>query len=162
VHVAQVLESGAFFIAHAAGEIRISQALVAGGFGHILQDTELLANHLLAVPGHLLHTGQDFAFDVIALLGSEAAPGIFFFAKVGALRGGHAIPLIELLANFALFVGREILERPAILKNLVALTRAEGTHLVNPRASSTDAHLLTWRQFCAVVHSRAIGIVVEI
>ena len=136
------MQRGFLFVAHAAGEVRVVQALIAGGFRHIFQDTELLLDHLLAVPGHLLHPRQDVVLDVLALLGSQISPGTFFFAKVGALCGTHAVPLIELLADFGLLIGRKILKCFAVLQNIVALFGTQRTHLIHPGPGAPDAQLL--------------------
>ncbi len=142
MHVTQIVQCCLLFIAHAAGKVGIVESLVASGFGHVFEHAQFLANHLLAVPGHLLHLGQNFIFDVIALLGSQISPGIFFFAEVGTLYRGHAIPLIELLANLILLVGRKALKRLTLLQDTVALLWAERAHLVHPGSSSAHAHFL--------------------
>lgn len=142
MHVTQVLQGGFFLLGHALGEIRISEALVACGLRHILQDTEFLLDHLLAVPGHLLHFRQHIIFDVVALLRSQIAPSLFLVVQIGALGRRHVIPLIELLANLGLLIGRQILKRSAVLQNAFALCGCHRTHLVNPGTSCSHAQLL--------------------
>jgi hypothetical protein len=145
VGVAQIPQRGLLFIAQAACEIRVVQALIARGFRHVLQDAELLLDDLLAIPGHLAPAGQNIALDVLALLRSEVAPGGFFLAQVGLLRGRHAIPLIELLANLTLLVRRQILKGMAVLQNVLPLLRRKIAHLVYPGTRGAYSELLARR-----------------
>lgn len=123
MHVAQVLQRGFFLIGHTLGKIRIGKALIARGLWHVLQDAKLLFDHLLAIPRHLPHLRQYIILNVVALLRCEASPRSLLLLKVCPLRRGHMIPLIELLANLGLLVGRQILERLAILQHAFALLR---------------------------------------
>src|SRR5258707_12200557 len=123
VRMAQVLQSGTFFVAEAAVEIRIVQALIAGRLRHILQHTQLLLDYLLAIPRHLAPPGQYVVFDVLALLWRQAAPSAFLLLQISFLRRIHVVPLAELLANPALLIGRETLERLAVLQDTLALLR---------------------------------------
>jgi hypothetical protein len=145
VHVAQILQRRFLFVAHTPGEIGIVEPLIARRLWHIFQDAELLLDHLLAVPGHLLHTWQNVALDVFALLGSQISPGVFFFAEVGALRRAHAVPLIELLADFGLLIRRKILKGLAVLQDIVALLRTQRAHLVHPGPRRSHPKLLPAR-----------------
>jgi len=52
------------------------------------------------------------------------------------------IPLVELLANSALLVGREILKRFAVLEHALALLRRKITHLVHPGTRRAHPKLL--------------------
>src|SRR6267378_3224895 len=123
VRMAQVPQSGTFFVAEAADEIRIVQALIAGRLRHILQHTQLLLDYLLAIPWHLAPPGQYVVFDVLALLWRQAAPSAFLLLQISFLRRIHVVPLAELLANPALLIGRETLERLAVLQDTLALLR---------------------------------------
>ena len=160
MHVAEVLESGLFVVGHAAREIRIGETLIARRFRHVLQDAELLLDHLLAVPGHLAHLGQHIVFDVVALRRSQLAPGIFALTEFVLLRGRHAVPLIELLTNFGLLVGRKILERFAALQNAFAIRGRQRAHGIHPRPWRTDTELLALVQLgSAAVIAGMIGAV---
>lgn len=145
MHVTQVLQGGSFFLGHPLGEVGIGEALIACGFRHILQNAELLLDHLLAVPRHLAHLRQNVVFDMIALLGSQFPPSLFPLPQIVLLRGGHVIPLAKLLANLVLLVGREILERFAILQNAIPLRRRHRAHLIDPRTGRAGPNLLTLR-----------------
>jgi hypothetical protein len=153
VRVAQVVQHGLFVVAHAAGEVRIIQALIARRFRHVLQHAELLFHDLLTVPGHLAPLWQNVVLNMVALVGSQVAPGLLVLAEAGLLLRRHVIPLTKLLANLALLVRREVLKGVAVLQNAFALLWAEIAHGVHPRTRRAYAHLL------AVVQTRALSIV---
>src|SRR5262249_5473171 len=131
--MAQVVEHGAVFIAHAVRKIGISEAAVTRGLRHILQDAQLLLNRLLTLPRELAPLRQYVVLDVIALLRSQVTPGVFFLAKIRTLLRVHAIPLVELVADAILLLGREILKRPTALELPLALLRGHVAHLVDER-----------------------------
>ena len=107
MQMAQIVQHGAVFIAHATREIRIGQAAVARGLRHILQHAELLLNDLLALPRNLPPARHHLILDVVALLRPQVAPGIFFVTQIGALLRAHAVPLVELVADAILLLGRD-------------------------------------------------------
>src|SRR5262249_4426722 len=119
----QVMQRGSFLVAHAAREVRIIEALIAGRLRHVLQDAEFLVDDLLALPGHLAHSWQNVISDVVALIRRKPPPSSFVFAKRCLLLWGHVIPLVKLLTDLGLLVRRKILERLAVLQDTVALPR---------------------------------------
>lgn len=131
MQVAQIMQHGAVFIAHAAREVRISQAAVARGLRHVLQHAELLLNDLLALPGNLPPPRHYVVLNVVALLRPQVAPGIFLVAEIGALLRAHAVPLIELITNAVLLLRRKILKRSAVLQHAIALRRRQVAHAIH-------------------------------
>src|SRR4029077_3498511 len=86
VQVAQVMQRGLIFLAHAPREVRIVQPLVACGLRHILQYTQPLLNRLSAVRRHLLPLRQDIITDVLALLRRHPVPHLCARLQFLALR----------------------------------------------------------------------------
>jgi len=152
VGVTQVLQHRFFIVAHAASEIRIIQPLVSRRFRHVLQHTQLLFHHLLAVPRHLLPLGQDIVLDVIPLFRRQISPSLFILAQLCLLLRRHVIPLVELLADLVLLVRREILKSLAVLQNSFSLCGCQVPHGIDPRFRRAHASLL------ALVQVRALAI----
>lgn len=123
VRVAQVPQHGLLVITHAPREVRIVQALIPRGLRHMLQDTELLLDNLLAIPRRLPPLGKHVVLDVLLLFWREVSPDLFLLTQIGLLIRRHAIPLAELLADLGLLIRREILKCFAVLQDLFALLR---------------------------------------
>jgi len=82
MQVAQVAQRRPVFVAHAPGEVRVIQPLVARGLWHILQYTQPLLNRLPAVRRHLLPLRQYFIADVVALLRRHPLPDLRSLAQL--------------------------------------------------------------------------------
>jgi len=82
MQVAQVAQRRPVFVAHAPGEVRVIQPLVARGLWHILQYTQPLLNRLSAVRRHLLPLRQYFIADVVALLRRHPLPDLRSLAQL--------------------------------------------------------------------------------
>lgn len=131
VQVAQVAERGSVLVIHAAGEVRVVEALIAREFRHVLQHAQALLNSLPAVLRKLLPLGHHVIADVLALLGSHALPDLIAFTKILALLRGHAVPVLKTLANLGLLLRRQVVETLVVLEEALAVLRghlAEAIH----------------------------------
>ena len=132
MEMAQVVQHILVFGAHAAGEVRIVQALMAGRFGHVLEKAKALLNGLPAIPGQLLPSRNHVVAEVFALGRAQLAPNLFTFADVLALLRVQAIPALKVLPDLVLPLGRHALKLLVVPQHALALLRRQVAQTVHP------------------------------